>query len=64
MPLQGAKNVNFKCEDQEILNALESNGVNQNTLIVNYCSLGYRSAIMTKRIKDILETNQDLNQGK
>ena len=62
--IPGAENIFFKCEDNEILEALESNGVNEQThLIINYCSLGYRSAIMTNRIKEALSTNPSLNQG-
>lgn len=61
--IPGAENIFFKCEDNEILEALESNGVNEQThLIINYCSLGYRSAIMTNRIKEALSTNPSLNQ--
>ena len=62
--IPGAENIFFKCEDNEILEALESNGVNEQThLIINYCSLGYRSAIITNRIKEALSTNPSLNQG-
>ena len=62
--IPGAENIFFKCEDNEILEGLESNGVNEQThLIINYCSLGYRSAIMTNRIKEALSTNPSLNQG-
>ena len=62
--IPGAENIFFKCEDNEILEGLESNGLNEQThLIINYCSLGYRSAIMTNRIKEALSTNPSLNQG-
>ena len=61
--IPGATNLHFKCDDKDIKDVLESNGVNQQTLVINYCSLGYRSAIMTKRIKDTIEADPNLNQG-
>ena len=37
--IPGAKNVHFRCSDEELKEAL--NETNENTRIVSYCSLGY-----------------------
>jgi rhodanese-related sulfurtransferase len=46
--IPGAVNVNFRCSDDELKDALKD--IEADSKIVNYCSLGYRSAIMTDRI--------------
>ena len=37
------------------------NETNQNTRIVSYCSLGYRSAIVTNRIREMSVKDSDVN---
>ena len=46
--IPNATNIHFKCSDEDLKNALAD--VDENVTIVNYCSLGYRSGVMTKRI--------------
>jgi len=63
--IPGSENLHFKCTDDEISQHFEKIGVNQETdMIISYCSLGYRSAIMTNRIKELLAANPNLNQSK
>ena len=38
--IPGAKNVHFRCSDEELKEALKE--VDDKTQIINYCSLGYR----------------------
>ena len=49
--IPNATNIHFKCSDEDLKSALED--LNENVIIVNYCSLGYRSGVMTKRILDL-----------
>ena len=49
--IPNATNIHFKCSDEDLKSALED--LNENVTIVNYCSLGYRSGVMTKRILDL-----------
>ena len=56
--IPGAKNVHFRCSDEELKEAL--NETNENTKIVSYCSLGYRSAIITNRIREMSEKDSDV----
>ena len=51
--IPGAKNLDFKCEDNELTELLKD--VEKDTQIINYCSLGYRSAIMTNRIQNLVK---------
>ena len=56
--IPGAKNVHFRCSDEELKEAL--NETNENTKIVSYCSLGYRSAIITNRIREMSEKDSNV----
>ena len=49
--IPNATNIHFKCSDEDLKSALED--LDCNVTIVNYCSLGYRSGVMTKRILDL-----------
>ena len=49
--IPNATNIHFKCSDEDLKSALED--LDENVTIVNYCSLGYRSGVMTKRILDL-----------
>ena len=49
--IPNATNIHFKCSDEDLKSALAN--VDENVTIVNYCSLGYRSGVMTKRILDL-----------
>lgn len=49
--IPGAVHLNFKCSDEELKNALAD--VQADIKILCYCSLGYRSCIMAKRIMDM-----------
>ena len=49
--IPNATNIHFKCSDEDLKTALED--LDENVTIVNYCSLGYRSGVMTKRILDL-----------
>ena len=49
--IPNATNIHFKCSDDDLKTALAE--VDPNVTIVNYCSLGYRSGVMTKRILDL-----------
>jgi rhodanese-related sulfurtransferase len=53
--IPGAVNVNFRCSDDELKDALKD--IEADSKIVNYCSLGYRSAIMTDRICQLGQKN-------
>ena len=49
--IPNATNIHFKCSDEDLKTALKD--LDENVTIVNYCSLGYRSGVMTKRILDL-----------
>ena len=49
--IPNATNIHFKCSDEDLKSALDD--LDENVTIVNYCSLGYRSGVMTKRILDL-----------
>ena len=49
--IPNATNIHFKCSNEDLKSALED--LDENVTIVNYCSLGYRSGVMTKRILDL-----------
>ena len=49
--IPNATNIHFKCSDEDLKTALDD--LDENVTIVNYCSLGYRSGVMTKRILDL-----------
>ena len=49
--IPNATNIHFKCSDEDLKSALKD--LDENVTIVNYCSLGYRSGVMTKRILDL-----------
>ena len=60
--IPGAKHVHFQCTDQVLKEALnESCSRSGITRIVSYCSLGYRSAIMTKRIMEMVQKDPSLS---
>ena len=49
--IPNATNIHFKCSDEDLKSALKD--LDETVTIVNYCSLGYRSGVMTKRILDL-----------
>ena len=57
-------NVFFKCQDNELKTAMKENVICENTLVINYCSLGYRSSIMTQRMMETLKADKDLQNVK
>ena len=57
--IPSAQNLNFKCSDTELKEILTN--VNNETQIINYCSLGYRSAIMTNRIREMVENDSSIS---
>jgi len=57
--IPGAIHLDLKCSDQELNEVLAN--VEDNTKIINYCSLGYRSAMMTQRISNQLDNIQVFN---
>ncbi len=50
-----AVNVHFRCSDDDLVDVLKKVEDAANTTVINYCSLGYRSAIMTDRIRNAIE---------
>ena len=60
--ISSAQNLNFKCSDTELKEILTN--FNNETQIINYCSLGYRSAIMTNRIREMVENDSSISIDK
>ena len=57
--IPGAKHVHFQCTDDVLKDALIESS--DSTKIVSYCSLGYRSAIMTQRIMKMVQDDPSLS---
>ena len=56
--IPGAKNVHFRCSDEELKETLKE--VDDKTQIISYCSLGYRSAIITDRIREQIQNDSSI----
>ena len=56
--IPGAKNVHFRCSNEELKETLKE--VDDKTQIISYCSLGYRSAITTDRIREQIQNDSSI----
>ena len=56
--IPGAKNVHFRCSNEELKETLKE--VDDKTQIISYCSLGYRSAIITDRIREQIQNDSSI----
>ncbi len=56
--IPGAINLHFRCSDEDLVEALKTATSDNVTAVVSYCSLGYRSAIMTNRIRESLQKEE------